>query len=160
MTTARTAAAWAAMRAVFEGAAPDFVQLAAISGRRLDTIMRRAERQGWRTLDDNTDGLSRAERIARLANRLIGEMEAIEKDGQGGVYDKARIETVAALTRALEKAGEITGVEAGMQEQQKKTDVDKAAILRRIDERIVELARFFAAEIVAGRADPGRGGAG
>jgi cell division protein ZapA (FtsZ GTPase activity inhibitor) len=155
MTTARTAAAWASMRAVFEGAAPDFAQLAAISGRRPDTIRRRAAAQGWRAFDDRTDGLTQAERIVRLANRLIGEMEAIHKDGKGGVYDKARIETVAALMRALDKAGEIVGAEAGMQEQQKKTDADKADILRRIDERIVELARFFAAEIVAGRADPG-----
>lgn len=160
MTTARTAAAWASMRALFEGAAPDFVQLAAISGRRPQTIRRRAAREGWRALDDQADGRSQSERIIRLANRLIGEIEAIEKDGKGGVYDKARIETVAALMRALEKAGEIVGAEAGMQEQQKKTDADKADILRRIDERIVELARFFAGEIVAGRADPGPGGAG
>jgi cell division protein ZapA (FtsZ GTPase activity inhibitor) len=160
MTTARTAAAWAAMRAIFEGAAPDFAQLAAISGRQADTIRHRAARQGWRALGDSADGLSRAERIVRLANRLIGEMEKIQEDGKGGVYDKARIETVAALMRALEKAGEIVGAEAGMQEQQKKTDADKADILRRIDERIVELARFFADEIVAGRADSGRGSAG
>jgi len=160
MTTASTAAAWSAMRAVLEGAAPDFALLAAISGRRVETIERRAKRQGWRALDDGADGLTRAERVARLANRLIGEMEAIQKAGKGGVYDKARIETVAALTRALEKAGDIAGAEADMQEQQKKTDADKAAILHRIDERIVELARFFAGEIVAGRADPGPGGAG
>jgi cell division protein ZapA (FtsZ GTPase activity inhibitor) len=154
MTTARTAAAWSSMRALFEGATPDFALLAAISGRQADTIRRRALAQDWRALDDNIDGLSRAERIIRLANRLIGEMESIEKDGKGGVYDKARIETVAALMRALEKAGEIVGAEAGMQEQQKKTDADKADTLRRIDERIVALARFFADEIVAGRAEP------
>ena len=148
------------MRALFEGAAPDFALLAAISGRQAETIRHRAARHGWRALDDNADGLSLAERITRLANRLIGEMEAIEKDGKGRVYDKARIETVAALMRALEKAGDIVGAEAGMQEQQKKTDADKANILRRIDERIVELARFFAAEIVAGRAEPGAGAAG
>ncbi len=158
MSTASTAAAWSAMRALFEGAEPDIAKLAAISGRVPATIARRAKLEGWRGVD--AGGLSRAERIARLANRLIGEMEAIEKEGKGGVYDKARIETVAALTRALDKAGEIAGAEAGMQEQQQKTDADKADILRRIDERIVELARFFADEIVAGRADPGRGGAG
>ncbi|MBO6719142.1 MAG: hypothetical protein JJ913_14390 [Rhizobiaceae bacterium] len=160
MASARTAAAWASMRALFEGAAPDIAQLAAISGRQVDTIRRRAAREGWRALADNTDGISQAERVVRLANQMIDEMEAIQKDGKGGVYDKARIETVAALMRAVEKAGEIVGAEAGMQEQQKKTDADKADILRRIDERIVELARFFADEIVAGRADPGRGGAG
>lgn len=160
MTTARTAAAWNAMRAVFEGAAPDFVQLAAISGRQPETIRNKAARQGWRALDVQVDGLTQAERIVRLANRLIGEMEKIQEDGKGGVYDKARIETVAALMRALDKAGEIVGAEAGMQEKQNKTDADKADILRRIDERIVELARFFADEIVAGRADPGRGSAG
>ena len=94
-------------------------------------------------------------RISRLANALVGEMETIEKEGKGGVYDKARIETVAALMRALDKAGELIGAEPGKQEQQKKTDAEKADILRRIDERIVELARFFAEEIVAGRADAG-----
>ncbi len=160
MTTARTAAAWNAMRAVFEGAAPTFAELAAISGRQPETIRNKAERQGWRALDIQADGLTQAERIVRLANRLIGEMEKIQEDGKGGVYDKARIETVAALMRALEKAGEIVGAEAGMQEKQNKTDADKADILRRIDERIVELARFFADEIVAGRADAGRGSAG
>lgn len=103
--------------------------------------------------EERTDGLSHGERISRLVKRLVGEMEAIQWDGKGGVYDKARIETVAALMRAVEKAGGIVGAEAGMQEQQKKTDADKADILRRIDERIVELARFFADEILAGRAD-------
>ena len=155
MTTAGTVAAWSAMRAVYEGALPSAELLAAISRKRPKTIERRAVREGWRKAEENTEGLTLAERISRLANALVGEMETIEKEGKGGVYDKARIETVAALMRALDKAGELIGAEPGKQEQQKKTDAEKADILRRIDERIVELARFFAEEIVAGRADAG-----
>lgn len=155
MTTAGTVAAWSAMRAVYEGALPNAELLAAISRKRPKTILRRALREGWREAGENTDGLTLVERISRLANALVGEMETIEKEGKGGVYDKARIETVAALMRALDKAGELIGAEPGKQEQQKKTDAEKADILRRIDERIVELARFFAEEIVAGRADAG-----
>ena len=155
MTTAGTVAAWSAMRAVYEGALPSAELLAAISRKRPKTIERRAVREGWRKAEENTEGLTLVERISRLANALVGEMETIEKEGKGGVYDKARIETVAALMRALDKAGELIGAEPGKQEQQKKTDAEKADILRRIDERIVELARFFAEEIVAGRADTG-----
>ena len=155
MTTAGTVAVWSAMRAVYEGALPNAELLAAIARKRPNTIERRAVREGWRKAGENTDGLTLVERISRLANALVGEMETIEKEGKGGVYDKARIETVAALMRALDKAGELIGAEPGKQEQQKKTDAEKADILRRIDERIVELARFFAEEIVAGRADAG-----
>ena len=155
MTTAGTVAAWSAMRAVYEGALPNAELLAAIARKRPNTIERRAVREGWRKAEENTEVLTLAERISRLANALVGEMETIEKEGKGGVYDKARIETVAALMRALDKAGELIGAEPGKQEQQKKTDAEKADILRRIDERIVELARFFAEEIVAGRADAG-----
>lgn len=155
MTSARTVAAWAAMRALHEGALPNTELLAAISGRRARTIERRATREGWRAAGEGADGLTLTQRIARLVTLLVGEMETIEKDGKGGAYDKARIETVAALMRALDKAGELIGAEPGKQEQQKKTDAEKADILRRIDERIVELARFFAEEIVAGRADAG-----
>ncbi|MBO6899774.1 MAG: hypothetical protein JJ864_00375 [Rhizobiaceae bacterium] len=153
MSSARTVAAWSAMRAVYEGALPNADLLAVISRRHPRTIERRAAREDWRMPEERTDGLSHGERISRLVKRLVGEMEAIQRDGKGGVYDKARIETVAALMRAVEKAGGIVGAEAGMQEQQKKTDADKADILRRVDERIVELARFFAEEILAGRAD-------
>ncbi|WP_127524432.1 hypothetical protein [Mesorhizobium sp. Z1-4] len=155
MTSAGTVAAWSAMRAVYEGALPNAELLAAISRKRPKTIECRAVREGWLKAEESTERLTLAERISRLANALVGEMETIEKEGKGGVYDKARIETVAALMRALEKAGELIGAEPGKQEQQKKTDAEKADILRRIDERIVELARFFAEEIVAGRADAG-----
>ena len=155
MTTAGTVAVWSAMRAVYEGALPNAELLAAIARKRPNTIERRAVREGWRKAEENTEGLTLVERISRLANALVGEMETIEKEGKGGVYDKARIETVAALMRALDKAGELIGAEPGKQEQQKKTDAEKADILRRIDKRIVELARFFAEEIVAGRADAG-----
>ncbi|MBO6538936.1 MAG: hypothetical protein JJ969_05985 [Rhizobiaceae bacterium] len=155
MTSASTVAAWSAMRALYEGALPNAELLAAVSRKRPKTIERRAIREGWRVAAKGTEGLTLAERISRLANLLVGEMETIEKEGKGGTYDKARIETVAALTRALEKAGDLMGAEPGKQEQQKKTDAEKADILRRVDERIVELARFFAEEIVAGRADAG-----
>lgn len=104
--------------------------------------------------------LDHAGRVSALADRLMAEMEAIERDGQGAGYDKARIDAVSALTRALEKIGEFSQSGQNRKEAAIKTDEELAAALRRINDRILELARDFAAELAGRGVEPGAAAAG
>ena len=144
-----TQARWAAARALAEGMPVSLAVLADIAGLAETTVAKRASREGWAS----AQGLDYASRIEGLAGRLIAEMEAIERSADGAGYDKGRIDAVAALTRALEKLGEFTQSGHHRREAARSTDADIADALRRLDERIVELAREYAAELVAGKPD-------
>ncbi|MEP9371008.1 hypothetical protein [Mesorhizobium sp. KR1-2] len=130
---------WVATRALYEGAAPSFEQLAAA----------RAAREGWRDgslLDAGTQN----GRLAKLVDGLIGEIEALGiGNGEGAVgLDKARIEAISTLTRTLEKIWEIIRSDEGTKENDIKRDADMAGLLKRIDERIIELAEGYARQLV------------
>lgn len=150
--------AWQARRALHEqfGAGLDLIaRAAALSAA---GVARRAGQEGWQAPRVRAaDGGTLSQRIGRLAEKLVGEMEAIERAGAASGFDKARIEAVTALTRALEKAGEIGEARVERQQEQKKTDAEIAELLGRMDDRIVELARreadrLVAAELAAGQA--------
>jgi len=137
------------MRALYEGAQADFGRLAQVSGKAETTIRKRADAEGWSSPTDDTGPLDHGARVAALAEKLMDEMEAIEREGHATGYDKARIDAVTALTRALEKLGEFTQSGHNRKEAAIKNDAELAAILKRIDERIVELATEYARELVA-----------
>lgn len=137
---------WVALRALNEGAMPSHELLGLATGRSVASIAKRAEREGW--VDCETALAARLRRVDFMIDGLIEEIEAIGAAGEGG-FDKSRIDAVAAMTRTLEKIGEITRGGESAKENQIKQDEDIAGILKRIDDRIVELAGEYAKELVA-----------
>jgi hypothetical protein len=146
----RTHERWIAARAIYEETRATVEQLAATTGCKAATIEARAVREKWVRSTESTRPASQNERLAKVVDRLIGEVEAIGMgNGEGGtLLDKARIDAISALTRTLEKIGEITRGSDSAKENQIKRDADMAGILRRIDQRIVELAEGYARQLV------------
>jgi hypothetical protein len=146
-------AVWAAMRTLYEGAEPTPELLAVVSGRTPATIAARAERDGWQTLAAN----ARLSRLQRLIDEKTARLEAIKPET--GASNKALLELVRiemASIGLLEKLAEAAGTLESRREIAKARDEEIGAILERINNRIVELARHYAAEL-AGNADNRRG---
>jgi hypothetical protein len=131
---------WAAARALFEEFGAGTALLAALGGLEEPTIARRAQREGWRQADRPDEDPAAALRRAIAA--AVHELEAVSASSGQGMpnLDRGRIETVLAMLKTVEKLGEMTGVDPRPEETQTRSDADIAAALRRIDERIVELA--------------------
>lgn len=140
---------WVATRALYEGAAPSSEQLAVATGWLPVTIAARAAREGWRD-GSLTDRATQNARLAKLVDGLIHEIEALGIGSGEGVagLDKARIEAVSTLTRTLEKIWEIIRSDEGAKENDIKRDADMAGLLKRIDDRIIELAEGYARQLV------------
>jgi hypothetical protein len=142
-------ARWMAARALYESDRPSLEQIAVVAGWRLATVQSRAGRDGWQRSDPPKDP---GGRVARVIDGLLGEIEALGfGNGEGAIgLDKARIEAISALIRTLEKIADITrsNTEVNAKERQITRDADMAGFLRRIDERIVELAAGHAKELV------------
>lgn len=140
---------WVATRALYEGATPSFEQLAAVTGWLQATIATRAAREGWRD-GSLTDRATQNGRLAQLVDGLIHEIEELGiGKGQGAAgLDKARIDAISTLTRTLEKIWEIVRSDEGAKENDVKRDADMAGLLKRIDERIIELAEGYARQLV------------
>ncbi len=151
----RSIRVWAALRTLHEAHGAPLALLADAGRLTPRGVEMRARRDGWAAREGaaGAGALPLSERIGALAGRLVGEIEAIEREAVAGGYDKARIDAVTALTRALEKAGEIGEATQERHREQKKTDAELAEFYRRIDARIDELARGYAAELV-GQGDP------
>jgi len=147
MAAGKAEAAWAARRALAEGAAATLQRVAAACGLSARALGDRAAREGWRIADGA--GLTRAERIARVHDRLLERIEREQLRGEGGdaPLDKAGAADLAATARILAKISEITRDEDGAKEKELERDADIAAILDRLDRRIVDLARHLAAQM-------------
>ena len=147
MDAGKAQVAWAARRALVEGAAVTVERLAAACGMRPRTLASRAAREGWVLAEAVGDGgLTRAQRIARVHDRLLDkvEREQLRTDQQDVPLDKAGIAELAATARILAKIGEITRDEDGAKEKQMERDADIASILDRLDRQVIELARHLA----------------
>lgn len=159
MVTGRAQAAWAARRALVEGAAVTPGRVAAACGLSLRTLAARAEEEGW-TLpaeEEPQEKLSRTERIARVHDRLLERIEREQAGTQAADgpldkagLDKAGVAELAATARILAKISEITRDDDGAKEKQLERDADIASILDRLDRQIVDLARHLAAEMAGG----------
>lgn len=96
-TSERTLRAWAAMRVLYEqhragpGVIADAARLA------VDSVAARAERERWTPPRTAGEVRTLSQRIGALAERLVGEIEAIERSGADAGYDKARIAARAPL---------------------------------------------------------------
>ncbi|MGB3899881.1 MAG: hypothetical protein WA973_15175 [Mesorhizobium sp.] len=147
---------WAALRALHEGAAPSLDLLAQASGRSPAAMRKRAASEGWRDAEAAMRLSNQEKRLRVLLDQQIGKAEAAGTDEAGSASaDKARMDAIAAVMRTLEKIGEITRSDSGAKENQTRRDEDMAAILRRIDERIVELAIGYARRLVGDPSEPG-----
>jgi len=147
MAAGKAEAAWAARRALAEGAAATLQRVAAACSLSVRGLAGRAAREGWRLAGGA--GLTRAERIARVHDRLLDRIEREQLRSEGGEapLDKAGAAELAATARILAKISEITRDEDGAKEKELERDADIAAILDRLDRRIVDLARHLAAQM-------------
>jgi hypothetical protein len=142
---AKAALQWRALRALHEGAAPSLDLLANASGRPIASVRKRAEKEDWRDAEAAMQLSNQERRLRILLDWQISKAEAAGAAGAGSASaDKARMEAISAGLRTLEKIGEITRSDTGAKENQTRRDADMADTLRRIDERIVELAIEYA----------------
>ena len=146
---------WAARRALAEGEPATLPRLAAAFGVAADRLERRARKQGWR-LSGPALGLTRAQRIARVHDRLLGRIERAQAQAEAADDEPGRtaIADISAAARLLAKVSETIRDEGAAKEEQMERDADIADILDRLDARIVALARHFAEGLVGGRVLP------
>lgn len=138
---------WIALRALYEGVAANIELLSAVSGRSKVAIGKRAEKEAW--VHARSGGDLR-ERLDRLADSLVRQIEAIRLESEAS-FDKTQIDKISALIRTVEKIVEITRGGGSAKESQTKRDAGMAEVLGRIDRRIIELAREYAKQLVAGK---------
>ncbi len=150
MGAGKAEAAWAARRALVEGASPTMERVALASGVNPRTLGDRATKEKW--LVPQEARLTRIERIARVHDRLLErvEREQLQDRTSEVPLDKTGMAELAATARILAKISEITRDEDGAKEKQLERDADIAAILDRLDRQIVDLARHLAAEMAGG----------
>ena len=144
---------WATLRELHEGAAPTLERLAAASGRTVAAVLSRAKREAWGELFPAIADEDRKTRLGRLTDWIIETLESVKKGAveEGASIDKAKVEAISALMRTVEKLGEITRYTDSAKENQIKSDARTAGFLRRIDQRIVELATEYAKQLGAGK---------
>ncbi len=143
----------AALRELFEGATPSYDRLAQACGRNARSLARLASRDGW---GERLAALGESERLARLgafSDWIVHRLETVRRRAEAGAaIDREEVEAVSVLMRTVERLGDVARSLDGAREGQARRDALKAGILKRIDQRIVELAREFARQI-AGRED-------
>ncbi|MCB1420183.1 MAG: hypothetical protein KDJ74_14745 [Notoacmeibacter sp.] len=125
---------WAVARAWAERMPFDFATLADIAGVTEITARNMAKRQGWRV---RAPGDAR-ETLARMRERLWERIDNLTATGPMEPFDKTGIEAVQVLMRAIDRI-EQTLPEGAQADGGNGAD-ELASVLRRIDERIQELA--------------------
>ncbi len=149
-----------ALRALAEGARPTLALLADVAGLSVRSLVAEARRDGWAL--DKEPGQDVAPRLRALTGGMLDRMEALRIAAleEGGRIDKQEIEAMLALIRGVEKIEEIMRPQEAAKNNQVKQDEDLADTLDRINERIVQLAKEMAAEMVANSDRPAGGEAG
>jgi hypothetical protein len=145
---------FAAMRLVHEGGEASLDRLATIAGRSPKTVRARAEAEGWKPVASGSVA-ERRRRIDTQYDRLIAEIERLTfgEEGEGLTFDKVRVDTIMAMVRALEKIGETMRSDEDAKDKQIKDDAELAAALKRIDDRIREIALYHAGRLGAAEPD-------
>jgi non-ribosomal peptide synthetase component F len=153
---AKAALQWVALRALHEGAAASLDLLANATGRSVASMNRRAEQEAWRDAEAAAQLSNQELRLRILLDQQITKAEAANADDEGSASaDKARMDAISAVMRTLEKIGEITRSDTSAKENQTRRDANMATVLRRIDERIVELAIGYAKQLGNRTCEPG-----
>ena len=124
--------------------------LADASGCTLASVQALSERDGWNWAGTVAGDV--AARLRAIAADLLTRMEALGRKAldEGAKIDRTEVDGIVAIIRGLDKIGEIMRPDEAAKENQIKQVEDLAAILDRIDRRILELARDLAAQMVAG----------
>lgn len=144
-----------ALRALAEGARPTLELLSAVSGLSVRGLRGDAEKEGWALVGEPKEDVS--DRLRALASALLDRVEALGLSAtvEGGRIDKGKIDAIMAMIRGLDKIGEIMRPGDGAaKENQIRQDEDLAKVLRRINDKILELATEIAGEICAGAGRP------
>ncbi|WP_436122203.1 hypothetical protein [Aminobacter sp. LjRoot7] len=137
-----------AVRTLFERGAVDIELLSAASGYAVSSIERRILREGWVSpVSDDID-----DRLARLADSLVGQVETLRLENEGG-FDKGQVDMVGSIVRTVEKISELMRGGDRAKVSQTNRDAEMADVLARIDRRIIELARDYARVLGAGEPD-------
>lgn len=137
---------WAAMRALYEGAEPTPELLSVISGRAIATVAGRVRREGWKPLQAN----ARLSRLQRLIDEKTARIEGLRPELN--TTNKALLEVVRiemASVGLLERLAAAAGTLESRTEIARARDEEIGSILQRINDRIVELARCYAADLAA-----------
>ena len=142
--------AWAAMRRLYEGDRPSPDLLAACSGRSVASVARRAREEGWRGGDEVHGQLNGS--LRRFGQRLTAEIDRL--GAITGEFGKAEYDAINAMARLLEKITDATRTAEGANEEQLQRPEEVAALLDRIDRRIVALAAELAAGMGGAAAGP------
>ena len=153
----RAAARNAALRALAEGAAPEFPLLAAASGRVAATLEAQAAKEGWKLRLAET---AIDERLRRMLGNLVARLETLI-DRMEHDLTEAGLKTVTAeianLLRSIEKLqAMLPGTENNNKNKDKDAmlhdaearDRELAGLHKRIDARVVELAAEAAGRMV------------
>jgi hypothetical protein len=139
-------AAWAARRALHEGAQPSLARIAEacrLSPRKLEL---RAGREGWRAAEADTAVAARVRRARlRLLSRIEAKLEEIDEATAEG--NGASIAELTAVARTLERFGDDTRGEDRAKENQAERHATIARALERLDRKVVELATHLAEEM-------------
>jgi hypothetical protein len=118
-------------------------------------LVKRADKEGWSDAEDAMQLSNQERRLRILLNHQITKAEATSDvmDGSAAA-DKARMDAISAAMRTVEKIGEIARSDTSAKENQTRRDADMANVLRRIDERIVELATGYARKLGGEKCQP------
>ena len=128
---------WAIARVWAERVPFDYATLADLAGMPERAARARAHKEGWRVRDvaDAASGL------ARLRARLWSKVDAAANVDDDATVDKAALEAIQVLMRAIDRLEQSQPAEDPVSGE---GEMEIAALLRRIDERINELARDMA----------------
>lgn len=97
--------------------------------------------------DPDEDPNARQRRLGALLSRQVGRVLS-SAEAERGMLSKTQIDALTGIMRLAEKFEALAQERA--EKEQAKSDADVATILKRIDDRIVELARGYAERLVAG----------
>jgi len=137
-----------AIRALAERARPTLELLSDATGRSLTRLRSTAFRDNW-NLDDDPAANFEA-RIRPIIATLLDQIEKMSERAaqEGGSFARSEVEGVFSMVRALDKISDFTRPEEVAKNEQKREDEELAAVLDHINERIIELARALAAQMV------------
>lgn len=136
-------ARWSLIRAWAEHLPFDYESAARISGLQVSNIRQKAEQQGW-VIRNGHRGRAGREELNRLRDRLWARLDATTDRATDEPLPKVEIDSIQILLRAVEKletACDQPGLERGEPEAER-----LAAVLTRVNVRILEMARSFAAD--------------
>lgn len=149
--SARPMARARAIRALAERAYPTLELLSDATGRSLTRLRSTAFREGWNLGDDPSQNFEA--RIRPIVAKLLDQIEKVSERAarEDGTISRSEIEGVFSMVRALDKISEFARPEEVASNNQKREDEELAAVLDRINARIIELARALAAQMVEQR---------